>query len=139
MEYSTTQQKDFYCIWYVTAATLDKTSYRSVLSREEYGIVAHELESTRVLYQTEEMIATRFIHVESESCGMKWCLSTPFSTNDYSTNVLSPSKSLKGTCNYNIRVSCTPSIPSTTKIRQSVDMSCCICMFGATKPAINFK
>jgi len=42
------------------------------LSREEYGIVAHELESTRVLYQTEEMIATRFfIHVESESCIVK--------------------------------------------------------------------
>lgn len=56
MEYSTTQQKDFYRIWYVTVITgimedrrdlgyQLKCKHRIVqLSREEYEIVAHELE-----------------------------------------------------------------------------------------------
>ena len=51
----------------------------------------------------------------------------------------SPQNLLKGNCNYDNRVSCTPSIPSTTKILQILDMSCCICTFDATKPARNFR
>ena len=101
MEYSTTQQKDFYRIWYVTVITgimedrrdlgyQLKCKHRIVqLSREEYEIVAHELDrhgcctklknikthSELIATYDEPQESTRF-HVvspadEAESCIVK--------------------------------------------------------------------